>query len=303
MSMRRDLTYMIDAVNKTAEPFGEVENGIERLNAATARSSTLVFAEQRAQNFLIATYRQKYRSVYDSLSLMRDVGTIGSQVLSIVNAQNIAQIRLRDSIIDVDDAQRRMNTAIGLFGEDSVQYESALDDLEAANRRVEDAQDDAKMAMVGMGLQAVGVVGSIGSLVIKILEIPAAWSLLASLGPIALPVVLTVLAAATTQQAIEFLQTTAQEAARETAPGATAPGLPQGYIPDEYLDIGKTTGFSPIPAEMPFDPNAPDWAGGVMRPDITNVEINIEKVESSYDVDRLWDDLKRRMNQTEREDE
>jgi len=258
---------MIEAVNRTAAPFAEAKNQIEELNKATAQASTLVFAEQRAQNFLIATYRQKYRAVYDTLGLMRSVGTIGNQIISIVNAQNIAQIRLRDSLIDVEDAQLRLNTAIGLFGEDSVQYEAALDDLEKAQNRYADAANDEKWKDLGIAASLVGMTAQVGTLILRLGEIPGAWATITSLTPIVLPITVTLLGMATALEAIEYLKTTAQVAAGEVAPGGTAPDFPAGYIPDEYLDIGETTGFDPIPAEIPFDPYAEDWAGGVMRPE------------------------------------
>ena len=100
MSTQR-IRYLIEAVNQTAAPFAEIENGIERLNKARLKAASIVFAEQRAQQYLIQTYKLKYRSLYQTLGIMRDVGTIGSQIITMVNAENIAQIRLRDSLIDV----------------------------------------------------------------------------------------------------------------------------------------------------------------------------------------------------------
>ena len=167
MSSKR-ITYLIEAINKTAEPFAGAEDSIKRLNKSRLEANNLVFAERRAQQYLIQTYRQKYRAVYDTLGIMRNVGTIGNQIITMVNAENIAQIRLRDSLIDVEEAQLRLNTALGLFGEDSVQYMDAVDDLEKANNRLEDAQEAAKWAMFGIGLQAIGTMAQIGLLILKI---------------------------------------------------------------------------------------------------------------------------------------
>jgi len=173
MSSTQRVRYLIEAVNTTAGPFKDAEEDLKRLNKSRLEANTLVFAERRAQQYLMATYRMKYSAIYDTLGLMRSVGTIGNQIISMVNAENIAQIRLRDTLLDVEEAQLRLNTALGLFGEDSVQYQSAFADLEDATRRFEDAQNAATMALVGVGLQAVGTMAQIGYLILKLGELNA----------------------------------------------------------------------------------------------------------------------------------
>jgi len=314
MSTQR-IRYLIEAVNKTAAPFAEAEGGIERLNKSRLEANKLVFAERRAQQYLIQVYRQKYSALYDTLGIMRDVGTIGSQVITMVNAENIAQIRLRDSLIDVEDAQRRLNTALGLFGEDSVQYESAIDDLEAANNRLKDAQNAAKTAMLGIGLQAIGTMGSIGLLILKI---TGETGLMGALGGLVATFGLPGIAIAITLVGLNVFHEQLDEIDRrlnitkmalegrlgevyEEDIGKVRPG-PGYYDPDELAeDLGydPQTGepYDPYPGVEPGMPETYPGGGETT----TNVEINIEKVESSYDVDQLWDDIQRRARQRNRE--
>ena len=173
MSSTQRVRYLIEAVNTTAGPFKDAEEDLKRLNKSRLEANTLVFAERRAQQYLMATYRMKYSAIYDTLGLMRSVGTIGNQIISMVNAENIAQIRLRDTLLDVEEAQLRLNTALALFGEDSVQYQAAFADLEEATRRFEDAQKSATVAMFGIGLQAIGTMAQIGYLILKLGELNA----------------------------------------------------------------------------------------------------------------------------------
>jgi len=263
---------MISAVNKTAEPFAEVENGVERLNQATMKASTLVFAEQRAQNFLIATYRQKYRAVYDTLGLMRNVGAIGNQIISIVNAQNIAQIRLRDSLIDVEDAQTRVNELLEIYPEDAAIVEDALDNLEDANRRVEDAQNANKATMIGMGLTAIGTAAQIGTLITRLGELGA----LGALGAIGAAGTV----AAATVGGLSYLAT----AGPPETPTPMSALLPEelGLTKEEML-AGKT-----------YEEKFGEWR----NKQITNIEVN---VETDADPEQIADAVAYEIYERERE--
>ena len=172
--------YLIEAVNNTAQPFKEVEGQLKTLNKARLEANTLVFAEQRAQQFLLSTYRQKYSAVTDTLGLMRSVGSIGSQIIGIVNSENISQMRLRDTLLDVDDAQRRVNTAQDLFGTDSVQYMAAWDDLTDAQNRYKDASNSADWQSLGVATSIIGLIGSVGTLIVRLGELYALYGVVAA---------------------------------------------------------------------------------------------------------------------------
>ena len=165
------IRFLIEAVNKTEQPFKQAEVGLTTLNKARLEANTLVFAEQRAQQFLISTYRQKYSAVYDTLGLMRSVGSIGNQIISLVNSENLSQMRLRDTLLDVEAAQRMVNTAMELYGEDSVQYQAAWDNLTDAANRHRDALDADEWQDLAMTLGIAGAIGQVGLLITKLGEL------------------------------------------------------------------------------------------------------------------------------------
>jgi len=301
---------LIEAINKTQPQFLEIKDSLQELEYYRMRASRLAFTEQRSVSYLVAAYRQNYSAVYDTVGVLRTVGSIGGQLLSMWNSTNLAQLRVAQSIENVSDAQDYLNEMMYLFGTDSAQYEDALDRLDTAHDSLAAAEDSVRDGNIAMILQMVGVVGTItsfalniGELALKYESVAAALTIISTIGSIAIPITVTLVGYAAAVTAIEYLQTTAQVAAGETAPGGTQPDFPAGYIEGEYLDIGETTGFNPIPAEIPFDPTAEDWQGGLMRPPGheggfgvprpdavgSTVIINIDTVETEADEERIAD--------------
>ena len=231
MSSSQKITYLISAINKTQQPFKEVEGQLKTLNKARLEANTLVFAEQRAQQFLLSTYRQKYAAVSDTLGLMRNIGSIGTQIISIVNSENLSQMRLRDSLLDVDEAQRRVNTALALYGADSPAYQQAWDDLTDAQNRYKDASNAADWQDLGVAVSIIGLIGTVGELIIQLGELNALYGVAAAAaaGALALP-------AAAAAVVVGGLAALGASGGPET-PGNFSGIMPEGMDPLTKADI------------------------------------------------------------------
>ena len=306
MSSTQRVRYLIEAVNTTAGPFKDAEEDLKRLNKSRLQANTLVFAEQRAQQFLLATYRMKYSAVYDTLSLMRSVGTIGNQIISIVNAENLSQIRLRDTLLDVEEAQLRLNTALGLFGEDSVQYQAALADLEKAQDRYADAANADKWKDLGIATSIVGLISNIGTLTMTAIPM-----LIRSLGAIPTSILVSVSVYVIGMELLEALNVKLQEYLAiiygATAPVTTkkpgAPGTtgiwPGVYVDEDLIDwyksIEDTGGTTIGPGDGTGGGGVRDGVGGGGDTIIVDVD-----VDTDADPDQIADAVVRAIRNGDR---
>ena len=168
MSLSGRLTVRIDAVNRTRQEFAEVENGVERLRKARLAASRVVLEEQRAQRFLTQAYRAQHQQFMDSISVMRQVGYIGRSILTMWQAYTIGQMHVAESLDRVEEAQIAVNTALDLYGENSVVYQDAVSDLEKLEAAAEKAKGDQTMGLIGLGMSAVGVAAQVGTLAAKL---------------------------------------------------------------------------------------------------------------------------------------
>ena len=162
------IRYTIEAVNLTREEFQEVENGLERLRKARLQASRVVLEEQRAQRFLTQAYRAQHQQFMDTISVMRSVGYIGRSILTMWQAYTIGQIHVAESLSRVEEAQIAVNTALDLYGETSVVYQSAVSDLEKLERAAEKAKGNETAGLIGLGLSAVGVAAQVATLAAKL---------------------------------------------------------------------------------------------------------------------------------------
>jgi len=241
------LLVSIEAINKTRQELGEVENGIERLRKARLRASRVVLEQQRTQRFLNQAYRAQHQQFMDNISVMRTVGSIGRGVLTMWQAYTIGQIYSAQAIQNLNEAQIWYNTTLDLYGEKSVVYQEAASKLEELERAANKAKGSETAGLIGMGLTAVGVAAQVGTLLAKL-------ELLGTLGTISIPIAFAVTGAFALQQAAEFVS----HPLTDPPIGGTAADYPRGFIPGEYLDVNQRM---PLPE-------------GVGRGDITFTQIN-----------------------------
>jgi len=173
---------MIEAVNQTREPFQEVENGLERLRKTRLDASRVVLEEGRAQSYLSQVYRYQYMAYYDHLSVMRSVGSLGNQLIGIVNQRNLAELRLGDALRDVSEAQTLVNTALDLYGEDSINYQAAWDNLTEAQARYKKAASDEGWGKLAVVQSMIGMLGITGQVILKIYELQKLYGTFSGIG-------------------------------------------------------------------------------------------------------------------------
>ena len=183
-----NISILIEAVNRTREGVQGAEADLERLRKARIESQKLTLEEARAVSYLRREYRAQHMAYYDAISVMRNVGSIGRSILTMWQAHNIAQLRVQESLKGVAEAQIWYNTALEIYGENSVVTLAALSELEDAQIRAKKAASDAEAGILGMGLTAIGVAGQVGALVLKLKEL----QMLTAAGAITLPVVVAV---------------------------------------------------------------------------------------------------------------
>ena len=168
MAITSRILYSIEAVNKTREEFGEVENGLERLMKARLAASKVVLEEQRTQRYLTQAYQAQHQQFMDTISVMQSVGSIGRSVLTMWQAYTISQMHVSESLDRVAESQIWVNTALEIYGEASVVYQAAAADLEKLEAAADKAKGNETMGLIGMGMTAIGVAAQVGTLAAKL---------------------------------------------------------------------------------------------------------------------------------------
>lgn len=251
------LLVSIEAVNRTRQELGEVENGIERLRKARLSASRVVLEQQRTQRFLNQAYRAQHQQFMDNISVMRTVGYIGRGLMSMWQAYTIGQMHVSESLGRVEDAQIAVNTALDLYGENSVVYLDAVDNLEKLEAAADKAKGNETAGLIGMGLTAVGVAAQVGTLLAKL-------ELIGAVGAISIPIAFAVTGLFALQQAAEFVS----HPTTETAPGGTGAAYPRGFIPGEYLDVSQ---------RMPL----PEGVGRGVNVNVTQINYGVPGAEDA----------------------
>jgi hypothetical protein len=175
---------MIEAVNQTRNAIQGAESDLERLRRARLDNARIVLEEQRTQRFLTQAYRAQHQQFMDTVSVMRTVGSIGRSVLGMWQAYTIGQIHTSESLRDVEEAQIAVNTALELYGENSVVYQDAVSRLDDLKDAADKARGNETAGLIGMGLTAVGVAAQVATLAAKLKLINE----LATAGGIVIPI-------------------------------------------------------------------------------------------------------------------
>jgi hypothetical protein len=162
------VSILIEAVNKTRDAVQGAESDLEDLRKARLDNSRVVLEEQRTQRFLTQAYRAQHQQFMDNISVMRSVGSIGRSVLTMWQSYTIGQMHVAESLKNVEEAQLAVNTALELYGEDSVVYQDAKSRLEDLETAADKAKGNETAGLIGLGLTAVGVAAQIGTLAAKL---------------------------------------------------------------------------------------------------------------------------------------
>jgi hypothetical protein len=162
------VSILIEAVNQTRNAIQGAESDLERLRRARLDNARIVLEEQRTQRFLTQAYRAQHQQFMDTISVMRTVGSIGRGVLTMWQAYTIGQIHVQESLKNVEEAQIAVNTALELYGENSVVYQDAVSNLEDLEAAADKAKGNETAGLLGLGLTAVGVAAQIGTLAQKL---------------------------------------------------------------------------------------------------------------------------------------
>jgi hypothetical protein len=162
------VSVLIEAVNNTRAATQGATADLERLRRARLDASRVVLEEQRTQRFLTQAYRAQHQEFMNTVSVMRTVGSIGRSVLGMWQAYTIGQMHVSESLKNVEEAQIAVNTALELYGANSVVYQDAVSDLEDLEKAAEKAKGNESAGLIGLGLTAVGVAAQVGTLAAKL---------------------------------------------------------------------------------------------------------------------------------------
>jgi len=157
-----------------AQPKVEVQMSVSGLSAVQQAFQSLLaeskrFTEQdivniqaqaRMQHLIQTEHRVTWQGVKEGITVLRDFGSIGTQVLGMWTAWNVSQIRCRDALQDVETAQRKYNQEVAENGKYSEQATQASERLRDAQERLKQAQDQNIAGYIGMAFQTVGLIGT-----------------------------------------------------------------------------------------------------------------------------------------------
>ena len=184
-------------------------------------------------------------------------------------------MHVSESLGRVEDAQLAVNTALDLYGENSVVYLDAVDNLEKLEAAADKAKGNETAGLIGMGLTAVGVAAQVGTLAAKLKLIDE----LALAGGIVIPIALAMAAINAMKQTDYY-----EEGDPTLPPGpANAPGfrldrLIQDWIGGGYEGVMGGTGRT---------------MGGPQGVTITQINYGVEGESDSLDalqaaIDRMF---------------
>lgn len=147
----------------------------EQLSREMKRGSRTIYAQRRALITMRTEWRTTHAELIEVTRAMSAVGQMGKSIISMWQAYNIAQMRVADSARDLQLAntsvtilQDEMNRLVSrgvTTGEEYIDISLRLADAKAkaaaASRDYSQAQQDNIAGYVGMGLQAVGLIGNL----------------------------------------------------------------------------------------------------------------------------------------------
>lgn len=147
-----------------------VGSSVEDVNNQMREHSRTVYAQRRALMLLRTEYRMAHAAQIAAQRVMRDIGRIGREIVSMWQAYNIAQMRIENTSrdlaraqMDLAESQEWYNQMVRDFGERSIYAIDALDNLKDAQERVDDAsraaakaQQDFWFGVIGIILSAIG---------------------------------------------------------------------------------------------------------------------------------------------------
>ena len=161
-----------------AETFNQINQALRqnKIGVDDARRATSELAKESRlysgqMGIMRSEYRLQHQGLYDTISVMRNVGAVGNTVLQMWNAYNISQIRVKQATDSVAEAQERLNTALELYGENSAAYQAAEKALEDAERAANRARGDQVAGFIGMGLSAVTAAANVLTLYTRLDEL------------------------------------------------------------------------------------------------------------------------------------
>jgi len=190
MSAQGKVSILIEAVNRTREASQAAVTDIERLRKARLEAQKITLEESRTLNYLKRDYRAQHAVFFDTIGVMRTVGSVGNTVLGMWNSYQLSQLNVRQTTSDLADAQIELNTALELYGEGSVVYEAAKDRVKDLTDELERMKDEELIRNIGIVMTGAGataqVVNTVANLAAKYASVASALSAIGTVaGPAA----------------------------------------------------------------------------------------------------------------------
>ena len=183
------VSILIEAVNRTREASQAAVGDIERLRKARLDAQKITLEESRTLNYLKRDYRAQHAVFFDTIGVMRTVGSVGNTVLGMWNSYQLSQLNVRQTTSDLADAQIELNTALELYGEGSVVYEAAKDRVKDLTDELERMKDEELIRNIGIVMTGAGataqVVNTVANLAAKYGSVASALSTIGAVGPLA----------------------------------------------------------------------------------------------------------------------
>lgn len=190
-----ELALVITATDTASPVLSRLGNQIGNLSNAMGGQTTEVIKQARSLRQLRQAYTLQYSPIMDTFRVMKQVGSIGKQLLSVYTAMEVSQINVREATEALDEAQKAYNESLRANGIDSVLTKELLDDVTTATEDLAKAQESMQSKMIQVGLTAVGIFGDAGMLMMGLKAIgvqqgtiSAYFAQWAGLAPILVPI-------------------------------------------------------------------------------------------------------------------
>lgn len=168
--------------------YGEMKKGNETIEQARDRMldyRSAIREQNRVQQTAMMAWRQQNQTILETVEVLNRVGTIGQTAMRMFTQYTMMSLRLERAMRDVADAQKELNTAqtdylsaLYKTGPYSEETRRAYEQMRQAQQRLADAEQMAaniasqnRMAMLGMGLQAVQIIPQIVALITQLQQL------------------------------------------------------------------------------------------------------------------------------------
>jgi len=169
------VTGVKEAKRQLADLWRSFQQGgisIKELKKQISEIGAPVYAMRRSLTLLRTEWRMQHQTLIATSRVMRDIGYIGRNIISMLQAYQISQIRIAQAQRDVAEAtktvaelQDRYNRYLEVFGEDSVFTKRAYEELQEAIENKQRAIEEVNRALQEQNLQYIGIGLSMGSFI------------------------------------------------------------------------------------------------------------------------------------------